>query len=159
MLNLFRMRDDEWNIWREQYEKKIENMPVLISNLNDIKLDSHYQNRYTIIKDIPLIEDITRRKNSHEVSFDELYTKIESLGTGNESIEMRIHISDMLSIIRGIYESIPDRPTGPLISPPGSYGETYFITQDALWHRGHKWLIHATHAIELSWKKWKILHT
>lgn len=48
---------------------------------------------------------------------------------------MRIHISDMLSIIRGIYESVPERPTGPLISPPGSYGETYFITQDTLWHR------------------------
>ena len=159
MLDIFRMKNDEWNIWREQYEKKIENIPVLISNLSGNNFDSQYQKRYTIIKDITLIEDITRRKNSQEISFDEFYSRIESLGIGNESIEMRIHISDMLSIIRGIYESVPERPTGPLVSPPGSYGETYFITQDALWNSGHKWIIHATHAIVLSWKNWKTTYT
>lgn len=24
-----------------------------------------------------------------------------------------------------------------------------------LWHQGHKWLIHATHALDQSWKTWK----
>ena len=61
----------------------------------------------------------------------------------------------MVEIIRGIYESVPERPTGPLISPPGAYGETYFITQAMLWHRGHKWLVHASHTLESAWKSWK----
>lgn len=77
MLDLFRMRDEEWNIWREQYEKKIKNIPVLISNFSDINPAIGNKNRYTLIKDITLIEDITRRKNSQEISFDELHSKIE----------------------------------------------------------------------------------
>ena len=61
----------------------------------------------------------------------------------------------MISIIRSIYESIPERPTGPLASPPGAYGETYFVTQSMLWHRGHKWLVHASRTLDLSWESWK----
>ena len=64
-------------------------------------------------------------------------------------------MKDMVEIIRGIYESVPERPTGPLISPPGAYGETYFITQAMLWHRGHKWLVHASHTLESAWNSWK----
>lgn len=61
----------------------------------------------------------------------------------------------MISIIRSIYESIPERPTGPLASPPGAYGETYFVTQSMLWHRGYRWLVHATEALDLSWREWR----
>ena len=88
-----------------------------------------------MIKDIPLLEDITRRVESKSISFDDLYSAIESLHTIGDSTETTIHMTDMLSVIRGIYESVPERPTGPLASPPGSYGETYFLTQTMLWER------------------------
>lgn len=66
---------------------------------------------------------------------------------------------DMIGIIRSIYESIPERPTGPLAYPPGNHGETYFITQEMLWHRGHKWLVHSSRTLEMSWKNWKDTHS
>ena len=69
--------------------------------------------------------------------------------------ESLVHMADMISMIRGIYESIPDRPTGPLVSPPGAHGETYFVTQAMLWHRGHKWLVHASRTLENTWTTWK----
>ena len=89
-----------------------------------------------------------------EISFDRLYDAVVSLH-GGESLT---HVGDMLSMIRGIYESVPDRPTGPLVSPPGAHGETYFVTQAMLWHRGHKWLVHASRTLEQSWTAWKNGH-
>jgi hypothetical protein len=99
-----------------------------------------------------------RRIESQEISFDTLITAIESIISGPSSKESQIHISDMIGMIRGIYESIPNRPTGPLISPPGTYGETYFFTQEMLWHTGFKWLVHATRTLDQLWKTWKSEH-
>ncbi len=153
MLDLYRTRWDESHIWREQYESRIRTIPLLIYDArNWKKID---QSRYIIIKDIPLIEDIVRREYSQEISFDRLHESVEHLPWSPDNNESRIHMVDMISMIRGIYESIPERPTGPLASPPGIYGETYFVTQSMLWHRGHKWLIHATDTLVLSWKTWK----
>lgn len=152
MLDIFRARSDESSIWRSKYEEKKENTPVLISDAYNYR--SHIDGRYPIIKDIPLLEDIIRRRESREISFDQLYEAIMSLWS-DENI---VHMTDMISIIRGIYESIPDRPTGELASPPGAYGETYFVTQAMLWHRWYRWLIHATQALELSWTNWKNEH-
>ncbi len=155
MLALFRSRKDETSIWRETYEGRIKNIAVLITDSYGLQEASFDRSRYTVIKDITLFEDIIRRINSQEISFDSLYSSIESLTSSATSTEIRIHMSDMVSLIRGIYESIPDRPTGPLVSPPGAYWETYFMTQAMLWHGGHKWLIHATHTLDQAWKTWK----
>lgn len=149
MLDIYRSRSDESHIWREMYESKIEHIPVLICDAYNFA--KQIPGRYTIIKDLPLLEDITRRRSSQEISFDRLYSATETL-TGGES---RAHMADMLSIIRDIYETVPERPTGPLVSPPGAHGETYFITQAMLWHRGHKWLVHASRTLEHSWTAWK----
>lgn len=156
VLDIFRGRDTEQNIWREQYEKHIKNIPVLISDIYNWESDN--KNRYTIIKDIPLLEDIIRRRESKEVSFDGLYSTIEKLPRNDESQDIKIHMTDMISMIRGIYESIPERPTGPLMSPPGAYGETYFISQEMLWHKWNKWLVHATRTLDWAWKKWKKIY-
>ncbi|NRH20514.1 hypothetical protein HOO68_00510 [Candidatus Gracilibacteria bacterium] len=156
MLDIFRTEKDEIHIWRKQYEKKIKNTPILISDVSNG--ESKNRNRYTLIKDIPLLEDIIRRRESKEISFDQLYSSIEKLQGDKESQDIKIHMLDMVSMIRGIYESIPERPTGPLVSPPGAYGETYFITQKMLWHTGHKWLVHAGKTLEIFWKKWKAIN-
>lgn len=155
MLEIFRSRENESSLWRQQYEQKVQKTPVLITDIYDLNCTATYSPRYTIIKDIPLIEDIMRRIHSQEISFDRLNTAIESLMNDPALAEIRIHMLDMISIIRGIYESIPDRPTGPLLSPPGAYGETYFITQIMLWHKGHKWLVHATRTLDQLWISWK----
>lgn len=154
MIDLFRAQETEYFQWRTQYEKKIENIPILISDIGTWKY-SEDSDRYTIIKDIPLLEDIIRRKESQEISFDLLYENIEWLAGNSTWLELRIHISDMVAMIRNIYESIPDRPNGPLVTPPGNYGETYFITQKMLWNHWHKWLIHATKTLDQSWRIWK----
>lgn len=149
MLDIYRCRAHESHIWRSIYETKIQTIPVLIVDAYHFEYQIH--GRHTIIKDIPLLEDIVRRRTSKEISFDRLYSALSSLPSG-ESI---IHVSDMISIIRDIYESSVERPTGPLASPPGGHGETYFITQSMLWNRGHKWLIHASRTLEKRWQQWK----
>jgi hypothetical protein len=115
MLDIYRCREDESHIWREAYESRIEQIPVLI--VDAYHFAKQIPGRYIIIKDLPLLEDITRRSSSVEISFDLLYDAIGGL-TLDES---RIHMADMVSIIRDIYETIPERPTGPLVSPPGSH--------------------------------------
>ena len=149
MLDIYRSRDDESHIWRSEYESKIQAIPVLI--VDAYHFAKQIPGRYTIIKDLPLLEDIVRRSSSMEISFDRLYDAVVSLHGG----ESQTHMADMISMIRGIYESIPDRPTGPLVSPPGAHGETYFVTQAMLWHRGHKWLVHASRTLENTWTTWK----
>ena len=149
MLDIYRCRDAESPIWRSEYESKIQAIPVLI--VDAYHFAKQIPGRYTIIKDLPLLEDIVRRSSSIEISFDRLYDAVVSI-TG---VESRTHMADMISMIRGIYETIPDRPTGPLVSPPGAHGETYFVTQAMLWHRGHKWLVHASRTLEKTWTTWK----
>ena len=46
-------------------------------NLKIEKQDT--SSRYTVIKDIPLLEDIIRRTKSQEISFDRLYSSIQDL--------------------------------------------------------------------------------
>jgi hypothetical protein len=149
MLDIYRCRSDESHIWRSTYESKIQAIPVLI--VDAYHFAKPIPGRYTVIKDLPLLEDIVRRRSSVEISFDRLSDAVESL----HMTESRVHMADMVSIIRDIYETIPERPTGPLASPPGAHGETYFVTQSMLWHRGHKWLVHASRTLEQSWIQWQ----
>lgn len=121
MIEIFRSNEQDISIWREEYEQKIKEIPILISDAYNLKIENKDSSRYIIIKDIPLLEDIVRRVKSQEISFDRLYESIQSLICDGIFLEKKIHIADMISMIRGIYESIPNRPTGPLVSPPGSY--------------------------------------
>ncbi len=149
LLNIYRCREDETPIWRSVYEAKIQTIPAFI--VDAYHFAKQIPGRHTIIKDIPLLEDIVRRSQSQEISFEILYDALASLVGG----KLLTHVWDMVSIIREIYESSVERPTGPLTSPPGWHGETYFVTQAMLWHRGHKWLIHASRTLEERWKQWK----
>ena len=121
MIEIFRSNEQDRSIWREEYEKKNKEAPLLISDAYNLKIGNQDSYRYTAIKDITLLEDIVRRTQSQEISFDRLYETVQILTGDGVSLEAKVHMADMVSMIRGIYESIPDRPTGPLISPPGAY--------------------------------------
>jgi DNA polymerase III epsilon subunit-like protein len=146
MIDIYRCRADEYPIWRTTYESRIYSTPVLIADA--YSFTTQIAGRYTIVKDLPLLEDIVRRRSSREISFDELYETLSE------------HIWDtsiltMIDMIRGIYESTPERPQWVNPYPPGDHGETYFVTQSMLWHRGNNWLIQATRSLEENWKEWK----
>ncbi len=83
MLDIYRSRSDESHIWREAYESKIEHIPVLI--VDAYHFTKQIPDRYTIMKDLPLLEDITRRSSSVEISFDRLHDAVVSL-TGDEAL-------------------------------------------------------------------------
>ena len=70
MIDTYRCRADEYPIWRKTYESKIESIPVLI--VDAYNFTTKIPKRYTVVKDIPLLEDIVRRRSSIEVSFDRL---------------------------------------------------------------------------------------
>lgn len=100
MIEIFRSNEQDSTIWREEYEQKIKDIPVLISDIYTIKIENKDNNRYTLIKDIPLLEDITRRIKSQEISFDRLYDAIQTLNCDGTLLEKKIHMADMISLIR-----------------------------------------------------------
>lgn len=51
--------------------------------------------------------------------------------------------------------NVPERPTGDSPYPPGEYGETYFIPQSLVWHKGFIWLSKTTDALEQTYKDWR----
>jgi hypothetical protein len=102
MIDIYRCRADEYPIWRHTYESAIASIPVLV--VDAYSFAKQIPGRYTLIKDIPLMEDIVRRRSSREISFDRL-SDFVSEHLCSESI------LTMIDIIRGIYESIPERPT------------------------------------------------
>ena len=71
MIDIYRCRADEYPIWRTTYESRIYSIPVLIADAYSFA--TQIAGRYTIVKDLPLLEDIVRRRSSQEISFDELY--------------------------------------------------------------------------------------
>ena len=100
MIEIFRSNELDTSIWREEYEKKIKETPVLISDAYNIKIEDQDSTRYIVIKDIPLLEDIIRRIKSQEISFDRLYESIQSLTCNDILLEKKIHMADMISLIR-----------------------------------------------------------
>ncbi len=70
MIDIYRCRADEYPIWRTTYESRIYNIPVLIADA--YSFTTPIAGRYTIVKDLPLLEDIVRRRSSIEISFDRL---------------------------------------------------------------------------------------
>jgi DNA polymerase III epsilon subunit family exonuclease len=151
MIDEFRSSGNDYSLWQEKYDTLIKNTTVVISTVNDIDISHIDGSRQQIIKDITLIEDIVRRKESREISFDDLYESIGIVLSHTDHVDIRVHMTDMLSIVRGIYEGVSARPSWPDACPPGNYWETYFFTQAMLWHSGHKWLIHASGTLSQIW--------
>ena len=80
MIEILRSNEQDTSIWRDEYEQKIKEVPLLISDAYNLKIEKQdTSSRYTVIKDIPLLEDIIRRTKSQEISFDRLYSSIQDL--------------------------------------------------------------------------------
>ena len=74
------------------------------------------------------------------------------------ALEAYSDTSDIVSALRWIeslYIGFPDRPTGPNVSPPGDYGETYFLTQAEVWHRGYQTLSQVTSSLIDAHSEWQ----
>jgi len=82
-----------------------------------------------IIKDITLLEESMRRAQSTHISIENLISALSEFD-GTERLR------EIMRFIEAMYLTFPVRPTGPEVSPPGGYGETYFLPQSEIWHRG-----------------------
>ncbi len=96
---MFRSNTDESSIWQESYYNNLKKVPLLIGEIGSYESDTK-SNRFPIIKDITLIEDIVRRKKSKHISFDTIIEQIGQLSGAGELQEYKIHMSDMIEIIR-----------------------------------------------------------
>jgi flagellar biosynthesis/type III secretory pathway ATPase len=96
---MFRSNADESSIWQESYYNNLKKVPLLIGEIGSYE-SGKQNNRFPIIKDIPLIEDIVRRKKSKHISFDGIIEQIGQLSGTGELQEYKIHMSDMIEIIR-----------------------------------------------------------
>jgi DNA polymerase III epsilon subunit-like protein len=144
----FRLQEDETHIFRNSYIREKSSIQCTIS---DIYTYENTEKEALIIKDITLIEEKIRRKESIRIEFDLLDTYLSTLDTSKVPQDIR----DALSFIASVYENVPDRPKGTNPYPPGEYGETYFIPQSLLWHSWQKWLVHGTMKLQEAYTLWK----
>jgi hypothetical protein len=104
--------------------------------------------RTLCLKDITLLEETIRRAMSVHIAIDEIIA----------ALQIYSDTSDIVSALRWIeslYIGFPDRPTGPNVSPPGDYGETYFLTQAEVWHRGYQTLAQVTTSLITAHRAWQ----
>jgi DNA polymerase III epsilon subunit family exonuclease len=143
MIDFFRSEDGEANRFFDLYEASLRTNDVLIADLYGPSLGQKplitWKHTLTI-RDVMMMEDVLRRKKSRHISFEVLILLSESLSE-RENPEIWKDLITGLSIIWDIYRAVPERPKWENAFPPGDHGETYLITQWALWHRGHRWLI------------------
>jgi DNA polymerase III epsilon subunit family exonuclease len=143
MIDFFRSEEDENNYFFALYKKSLVANDILIADLYTRSLSKAPLipwDHSLIVRDVMMIEDIVRRGKSSHISFEGMIEIAGSLsGLGESSIWEDLIMG--LSIIGDIYRAVPERPKGETAFPPGDFGETYLITQRALWHRGYRWLL------------------
>lgn len=139
-LENFRLQADETNIFLKNQEKNLKNTDIIIEIFNKNFTKNH--ERKTIFRDILLAENVIRKGISTEISFEKLISNIETLDN-----PFKNDLINTLRAIEAVYVATPTRPTGENPVPPGKYGETYFFTQNALWHRGCMWLAMANRGL------------
>lgn len=98
-----------------------------------------------ILRDIGELESALRYRDTSVIDWWEMNQDIQKLTENTEAIEGGLFA---LSVLEEIVTTVIERPTWPNIIPPWEYGETYFFTQNDLWHRGNIWLIWAVEKLE-----------
>ena len=144
---IFRLQNNEKNIY---FEKYLENIAEASVQIETFSRETKKSKTYTLIREIPLMEEIIRRNTAENIHFDTLITDIENI--------KNIHKKSLIEAIRNIeamYENIPDRPTGENPNPPGKYGETYFLSQEKCWHKGCQWLSMMNRFLRQVFTDWK----
>ena len=156
LMELFRSPTNEKNYFFDRQKEASWKADILIADLCAENIDKEALIEWKhslIIRDIPRMEDIIRRKESSHISFSEIFSLCESL----KRLEKDDVWDDLItgfSMISEIYRSTPDRPKWGDEFPPGDFGETYLITQRDVWHTGYKWLILST--LKLQWVQERI---
>lgn len=128
-IEFFRLSWDEDNLFYTQLLTEAATTDVIIHDFTKKRGYKLTGKNKLILKDIALLEEAVRRNRSMHISLDELMNICDEL-TGLEWIK------ETLAWIEWLYLTFPVRPTGPEVSPPGNYGETYFLTQAEIWSRG-----------------------
>lgn len=139
MIELFRSDWQEWWYFHEKWYKNTDTKDVVLADFwteDTLSFPVLTKKHNLIIRDIFDMEDVFRRKYTKHISFENLFQTYWELGIKNISEK----IGEALSYIENTILSVIVRPTGPNPLPPGDFWETYFFTQEALWHRGGKWL-------------------
>lgn len=150
----FRMQAGEENLYYIQLQQQLTGRDCVIYDMakslgNMLAPTFQPSNLPTLcLKDIPLLEEAVRRALSIHISIDEIITILENYPDTTD-------IVGALRWIESLYIGFPDRPTGPSVSPPGDYGETYFLPQSEIWHRGYQTLALITQSLIDAHAQWK----
>jgi DNA polymerase III epsilon subunit-like protein len=153
-ITYFRMQSGEENPYYNSLQKELTERDCVIYDMtknlgNMITPTFQPSNLRTLcLKDITLLEEAIRRAMSVHIAIDEIIA----------ALQVYRDTSDIVSALRWIeslYIGFPDRPTGPNVSPPGDYGETYFLTQAEIWHRGYQTLVQVTQSLITAHRAWQ----
>jgi hypothetical protein len=150
----FRMQSGEENPYYFNLQKELTERDCVIYDMAKSlgnMLSPTFQSstlRTLCLKDITLLEETLRRSLSIHISIDEIIAILESDPTTSD-------LMNALRWIESLYIGFPDRPTGPNVSPPGDYGETYFLTQAEVWHRGYQTLAQVTTSLITAHRAWQ----
>lgn len=142
----FRLNADESNTFRENHEKILDGKNIIIENFHK----NIATNIFTLYRDFPLLEGIIRKNFSEIIDFEKLIKNIEKIENSFQKSLIK-----SIRAVEAMYAKTPNRPTGENPTPPGKYGETYFIKQNDLWCSGFKWLAMANKDLFENWKNWK----
>ncbi len=153
-ISYFRMQIGEENRYHKTLQEQLTEVDCVIYDLQKSlgSMTSRTPQRTNaptlILKDIPLLEEAMRRSLSIHISMDDLIATLEQYRDTTD-------IVSALRWIESLYISFPDRPTGPNVSPPGDYGETYFLPQSEIWHRGHQTLSLTSQSLTDAYTLWR----
>lgn len=151
----YRMQEWEYNHYYSQLQNSLNAVDVVIYDMSKHiggVNSSEPKTKTLIIKDITLLEEAMRRNNSISIS-------IENLTKSLWEFEDTERLIETIRFIEAIYLEFPDRPTWPEISPPGGYGETYFVSQSDIWHRGCVNLSLVSNSLLELYNEWKSKRT
>lgn len=145
----FRMQSGESNKYYRDLQISLDIVDVIIYDLTKHLTSIHTDDiSNLILKDITLLEEAMRRNLSIHISIEHLVKSLWQLWDTERLIER-------IRFIEAMYLEFPTRPTWPEVSPPGGYGETYFLTQSDIWHRGWVSLSLVTNSLLETYREWQ----
>lgn len=131
----FRLDNQKTNPFWEKALEKLKGIDVLLSDPSVLD-ETHTERSFdqVFIFQPTGVAESYRKIQSHFISFQTLQKVLTFL----ESKDTSLRAKTGLDILQQILESVKSRPTGSELFPPGNYGETYFLEQNEIWHRGYQ---------------------
>lgn len=135
-LRFFRMWISESNFYTEKRSKMITESDIVVTDIGSIDDWTHWRTQQKvslIVTDTIGIAESLRKRKTEKISLSKIITDIEYLSL-EKSLEDDLILA--FSLFTNIIEMVPERPTGIAKHVPWDHGETYFIKQRDIWHRG-----------------------